>query len=127
LARRHQTPDSMTLQEIDIQIPANIPSDQIVAAIDATVARRGLTVTLRGALKTFPGSTHWHLKRGRGRGTLEMTWWPKVRRLWIKIQAGRTAAWIDEAVPHLKEEIESLLHRLTRSAEPGKKVESRSQ
>jgi len=115
----------VNLKEIDIQLPTNIASDQIVQAIDATIGNCGLNVTLRGALKAFPGSTHWHLKRGRSRGTLEITWWPNVRKLWIKIHAGRTEAWIGKDVPRLKRKIESHLRRRPGSAVPRKKGESR--
>jgi hypothetical protein len=86
----------MMLKEIDIQTPVHVTSDKIVPAVDATAAVEGLTITMRGSLKAYPGSTHWHLKRGPGRGTLEITWWPERNRLWIKIHARRTAAWIDE-------------------------------
>jgi hypothetical protein len=45
------------------------------------------------------------LKKERERGTLELTWWPGKRRLWFKIQAGRTGDWIDEAIPTLSKRI----------------------
>jgi len=95
--------------EIAIRVPDGIRPDKIVSAVDRTIVDLGLIVTIRGSLKSFPGSTHWHLKRGRGRGTLEATWWPGMRKLWIKIQAGRTAQWIEEIAPRFKREIESRL------------------
>jgi hypothetical protein len=103
-------------KEIILRVPANIALDQIEPAIDSVVIDLDLTVALRGSLKSFPGSTHWHLKRGRERGTLEITWWPKCRKLWINIQAGRTAPWIDEVAPRLKQEIEARLERQAPSA-----------
>jgi hypothetical protein len=96
-------------KEIAIRVSPDIASHKIVAAVDRSAAELGLTVTMRGTLKTFAGSTHWHLKRDRGRGTVEITWWPQRRRLWIKIQAARAAPWIDEIAPRLKRKVESHL------------------
>ena len=50
----------------------------------------------------YPGSRHWHYRRGRERGTLEITFWPAQRRLWLKVAAGRTSAWITELLPSLQ-------------------------
>jgi hypothetical protein len=99
-----------------IPVPKSIPSDKTILAVDETITDLGLTVTMRGSLKSCPGSTHWHLKRGCGRGTLEITWWPQRRKLWIKIQAGRTAAWIDEIAPQFKERVARCLRDPARSA-----------
>jgi hypothetical protein len=97
-------------QELVIPIVARYDSETILHAIDMAAIEIGLSVTLRAELKSFPGSTHWHVKQGRQPGTLEITWWPKKRKLWIKVQAGRTAAWIDEIAPRLKRKIEAHLH-----------------
>ena len=96
-------------KEIAIRVPKNTRPGKIVSAVNRIIIDFGLIVTMRGSLKSFPGSTHWHLKRGRGSGTLETTWWPQERKLWIKIQAGRTAPWIDEIAPQFKRQIESRL------------------
>ena len=102
-------------KELVIRVPASIKTGKIPPLIDALITDLNLIVTLRGTLKSFPSSTHWHLKRDRGRGTLELTWWPDRRRLWIKIQAGRTAPWIGAAAPRLKQEIQSRFIALARS------------
>jgi hypothetical protein len=103
-------------EEILIHVPERITPDNVDFIIDKTIIEFDLNVTMRGTLKSYPGSTHWHIKRDRARGTLEITWWPQRRRLWIKIQSGRTAPWIDEIAPQFKQKIESHLHRLARSA-----------
>jgi hypothetical protein len=92
--------------ETIIHVPERITPAKIGLIIDKAVIGFSLNVTMRGKLKSYPGSTHWHIKRGRERGTLEVTWWPKRRKLWIKIQAGRTAPWVDEIAPRFKREIE---------------------
>ncbi|MGA2229927.1 MAG: hypothetical protein ABSH22_03285 [Tepidisphaeraceae bacterium] len=101
-------------QELVIPIVARYDSETILHAIDMAAIEIGLSVTLRAELKSFPGSTHWHVKQGRQPGTLEITWWPKERKMWIKVQAGRTAPWIDEIAPRLKRKIESHLRRADR-------------
>ena len=106
------------VRELDVQIPANAVLERITVAVDAAVGELGLTVVLLGTLKTFPGCVHWHLKRGRVRGTLVITWWPKGRRLWIKVQAGRSAEWTDEVALQVKVGIELLLRQ---SVKRGKK------
>jgi hypothetical protein len=107
-------------QETIISVPATSNSKPILRAVDAAAKALRLLVTLRAELKSFPGSTHWHLKQGRHPGTLEITWWPKERKLWIKVQAGRTATWIDELAPRLKRKIEAHL-RLPRRLEKSTK------
>jgi hypothetical protein len=96
-------------EEIDILVPQNVRPDKIIAVVDGAILDLDLIAAMRGSLKSFPGSIHWHVKRGRAQGTLEITWWPEERRLWIKIQAGRKAPWIDEIAPRFKREIESRL------------------
>jgi hypothetical protein len=103
-------------EEILIHVPECIAPDKIGLIVDKAIIEFDLNVTLRGALKSYPRSTHWHIKRDRARGTFEITWWPQRRKLWIKIQAGRTAPWIDEIAPQFKLKIESHLRRLARSA-----------
>ena len=76
-----------------------------------------VTTQLKGTLRQYPGCIHWHLRILRHKGTLEATLWPKSPRLWLNVADNRRAAWIDDAVPVLKAEIESrlsaesLLHR----------------
>jgi hypothetical protein len=71
------------------------------AAIERAIQNCDLHVTLKGTLKQFPGCIHWHIKKGRERGTLEVTRWPKQQRLWLTIQDGRTAPWIPAAAQSL--------------------------
>ena len=94
------------MQEIDIRLPAKISERAFPAAIEWICGDLGLDRALRGTLKSYPGSIHWHYKRGKQPGTLEITWWPAKPRLWIKVAAGRSANWIDEIIPLLKRRLE---------------------
>jgi hypothetical protein len=71
-------------------------------AVDAACANLGLNATRKGSLAAYRGSVHWHWKRGKERGVLEVTLWPPGRRLWISVQAGRAAPWTSEAADRLQ-------------------------
>jgi hypothetical protein len=58
---------------------------------------------MRTSLRTFPGCVHWHVKRGREPGTLEITFWPQERRAWFTIHDGRQAEWIEKSMKTLGE------------------------
>ncbi len=93
----------------------------VVDRIDACIAAVDLTTTLRDTLATYPGSVHWHLKQGRASGVLEMTYWPRERRVWFSVHRNRRASWIDEVEPKLvaaikmclasSDESETLFHK----------------
>src|SRR5437762_1431252 len=90
------------MREILIEIPSRVSAARVLRAAGAALRQSKLRIIKRGTLKTCPGSTHWHLKNGEQRGTLELTWWPAKRRLWFKIQSGRSAEWIDPAILRLQ-------------------------
>ncbi len=96
----------MQVFEINFSLDAT-PSE---ALIENCCAENNLQIALKGTLAKYPGCVHWHLKQGKQRGTLEVTWWPSQRRLWLSIQAGRRADWIEEAAAHLKRAIEEKLN-----------------
>ena len=79
--------------------------------IEDICARRGLQLSLKGSLSTYPGSIHWHYKRLRQKGTLEVTLLVSARRIWFQVQAGRSAPWIEDELPLIRREIEKG-HRL---------------
>jgi len=77
--------------------------------IEAICADRGLQVAIKGSQSKFPGSIHWHYKREKQKGTLELTLFPAHQRLWAKVAEGRKAAWIDLELPRLRREVEKKL------------------
>jgi hypothetical protein len=98
------------MQEYEIRLPKSVDSPAAGSAIEAACTDAGLRCTMKGTLRSYPGSEHWHYKLGRQPGTLEVTLWPAQRRLWLSVQAGRTAEWIDPLVEPLREEIQQRLH-----------------
>jgi hypothetical protein len=91
------------MREFDLHPPTN---GDPAAAVDRACAEAGLLVTMRGPLAAYPGCIHWHVKKGRLPGTLEITWWPQSGRLWIKVANNRDGPWIDAAVGELRRRIE---------------------
>ena len=95
--------------EVELQLPDNLTSEAVVGVVEQSCASHDLICSLKGTLIRYPESVHWHFKHGKGKGILEITWWESGPRLWFKVADGRTAAWIDESLPRLKEEIEKSL------------------
>jgi hypothetical protein len=102
---RHQK----TMIEVEVKIPAHALSAAIPRIVEQVCATEGLTLSLKGTLAKYPGSIHWHFKKGLAPGTLEITWWEKQKRLWFKVAAGRRGAWIDDSIVRMKEQIEQAL------------------
>jgi hypothetical protein len=66
---------------------------------------------MKGTLANYPGCVHWHYKKGKARGTLEITWWERENRLWFKVAKGRTGDWIEGSITRLKGKIERTFER----------------
>ena len=86
------------MREIEVMFTGS--PESIPKTVEEICEREGLTLVLKGTLAKYPGCVHWHFKRGRLPGTLEVTWWKS--RLWFKISAGRDAAWMDNVIEKLQ-------------------------
>jgi hypothetical protein len=95
--------------EVEVDIPAHAQSASIPRAVERACATEGLTLTLKGTLAKYPDCVHWHFKKGKERGTLEMTWGERKNRLWFKVAVGRTGAWVEETAARLRKQIERAL------------------
>ena len=96
--------------EVQLQIPDSVNTNALVRVVENICIANGLTCTLKGTLAGYPGCVHWHFRRGRQKGILEMTWWEMEHRLWFKVADHRKATWIEEDLPVLKKKIEQALH-----------------
>jgi hypothetical protein len=97
--------------EVDFRVPKQYDLAGAEKLIERVCSKRGLSVAMKGDLKAFPGCVHWHYKKQRQKGTLEITLYPKSRRIWAQVQDGRKAPWIDEELPGLQREVEGELQR----------------
>lgn len=97
------------MEEIEVAGNPAGREEQFAALIEEAAAHYSLQIRMRGTLRTYPGSQHWHFQKPGERGTLEVTLWPAGKRVWFSVQAGRRAAWITEIIPHMKAWIEGQL------------------
>jgi hypothetical protein len=95
--------------EVELQVPDRVESGTVIRVVEQVCASHDLICTLKGTLVSYPESVHWHFKRGRQKGTVEITWWESKNRLWFKVASGRTAEWIKDSLPKLKAQIEKSL------------------
>lgn len=79
----------------------------LAARIEEICRREGLGASLKTTLREHPGCLHWHWKRGRENGTLEVTHWPQENRVWISVHENRAAPWTDA----LAERLATILER----------------
>jgi hypothetical protein len=102
------------MREVEFSVPQKCDLKSAGRLIENICARYGLQIAMKGSQSKFPGCIHWHFKRDKQKGTLELTLFPDGRRLWAKVAEGRKAAWIDSELPRLKREVEEALKVLTR-------------
>jgi hypothetical protein len=97
------------MTEVEFVVPQSCNLSGAAALIEKACRESGLRVSTRATLSSYPGCVHWHVKRGILPGTLEVTLWEAKRRVWASVQDSRRAAWIDEALPQLKDAVETEL------------------
>jgi len=97
---------------VDIPVPPARAEASVPPIVAQICANAGLVLTLAGTQKRYPGSRHWHYRTGPQSGTLELTWWPAQRRLWLKVAAGRTSAAIEDLLPRLQAALTDALQAL---------------
>jgi hypothetical protein len=97
------------MTEIEFAVPQGYGLGGAPSLIEKACRECGLRISTRATLRSYPGCIHWHVKRGIQPGTLELTLWETKRRIWASVQDGRRAAWIDEALPQVKDAVETAL------------------
>jgi hypothetical protein len=79
-----------------ISIPLHKINDdaRIIREIERACVEADLRISMKGTLRTIPGSVHWHFKSGNLPGVLEVTYSPSERRAWFSVHQNRNAPWI---------------------------------
>lgn len=98
--------------EFPISVPTSIDWPAAILMIEGCCVNSRLLVIQRSSLAKYPGCTHWHFKRPKEKGTLELTVWPDQGKAWFIHRANRSAAWMDGAISQLVPIIEAELNRL---------------
>ncbi len=70
----------------EIDLPSALPLANAAQAVEDHALALDLRVTQRSTLAQFPGSIHWHFKRGKETGTLEVTLLNRERRLQLSVR-----------------------------------------
>ncbi len=97
------------MENYEIKVPAQLKDGEVVQRIEGALTKIGLHVTLSSTLKKFPGCRHWHLHQQGRQGTLDLTWWPAQRRLWLSSRSRRTTASLSDQIPSLLQQLETRL------------------
>jgi hypothetical protein len=90
------------MKDFPIPVPAETDFRRLESAVEKCCLEMGLVKSMKRTLVKHPGSVHWHYKKPRVTGTLEVTSWPLRKQLWITVHEGRRAEWIDEALPAIR-------------------------
>jgi|SRR5579872_4748182 len=97
------------MQQIEFSVPPRCDLTKADALIERVCRVHGLHAAMKGTLATYPGSIHWHWKKSKEKGTLELTLLPCERRIWAAIHTNRQAPWIEDALPKVRTAIERAL------------------
>jgi hypothetical protein len=90
----------------EVKLPASIDLKPVEGLVQETCRARGLNITVKTSLVSYPGSVHWHFRKGAARGTLEVTFWESGRRLWISVHSNRAGSWTTGELRDLKSDLE---------------------
>jgi hypothetical protein len=97
------------MKQIEFTVPAGCDLASAEKMIERLCEQRGLQCAKKGRVSAHPGSIHWHYKRPKQSGTLELTLWPREQRLWAAVHENRRADWVDPELISLRGEIEAAL------------------
>jgi hypothetical protein len=89
----------------EIDLPAGVTLAAAAQAIEDAVTALELRVTSRGTLAQYPGSIHWHIKRGKDAGTLEVTLRNRERRLDFAVRQNRQGVWTSASLEAMTERL----------------------
>ena len=59
--------------EVELQIADSVNTDALVKVVEQICIANRLTCILKRTLASYPGSIHWHFKKDRQKGILEIT------------------------------------------------------
>ena len=64
-----------------------------------------LTATMKGSLKSLPDNIHWHYKKGKEKGTLEITLLSETNEIILSCKNNRRGDWIEGAMKELESKL----------------------
>jgi len=97
--------------EIEFRVPRGSDLAEAEELIERVCSAHNLQPAMKASLAGYPGSIHWHYKRGKEKGTLELTLLRRTGRIWAQVNTNRNGAWIAEVLPRVRAAIEQGLRR----------------
>lgn len=71
-------------------------------AVEKACSSMGLQLTMKGSLKSLASNIHWHYKKARQPGVLEITLMMNENKLILTCKKNRNGEWIGRATDELK-------------------------
>ncbi len=102
------------MKQWEIQVGRAWDSRRIAGMIESVAKSNGLVVSLKGSLRSYRGCVHWHFKKEKQSGTIEVTMWPGERRVWLSVQSGRAAEWIKLVVLEIRKNLGAAMKKKTK-------------
>lgn len=75
-----------------------LDQEKVCEEVEETALLFGLHFSKRMTLCTKKGSYHWHLKKAKEKGVLEVTYWPRKEQFSLEIHQNRKANWNEELI-----------------------------
>jgi len=75
------------------------------ASIEKACKDIGLDITMRTELKSIDANAHWHLKKGKEKGVLEITLMLLTGEVILSCKDNRGGDWIEGAIYQLKKDL----------------------
>jgi hypothetical protein len=75
--------------------------------VEQATAAMGLQLTMKGTLKTLPTNIHWHYKKPKHKGTLEITLVLSSHQLIVECKKGRWGDWVQEVLGELVKQMQA--------------------
>lgn len=85
----------------EIPIAKSVPLARVAQLIEECALAEGLRTALRGTLAQYAGSIHWHFKKGKEAGTLEVTLLNRERRVELSVRANRAGPWTEATLERI--------------------------
>ncbi len=92
-----------------VALHPSITAEDVFARLRALAEHEGFVVGPKRTLRSLPGSAHWHLHRGRGLGTVELTFDPSGPTVTVALHENRRGTWADQVMGQIALRLQSAL------------------
>ncbi len=90
------------MYEVRITVSEKVKASQI----EMLCAQLELTCTMRGELKSIASNLHWHFKKAKLKGVMEITLMKETGEIILSVHDNRRGAWEEEVMKKVKSALE---------------------